>query len=296
MTAVTADCVLDAKAGIGEGALWCADQQVLWWVEILERKLHRFDPATGRDEVFETPSFIGCAALRKGGGLMVALQEGFAAFDPATGTFEVIPGCAPGETDRRFNDGAVSPEGRFLASTMMAAPPFDEPDQDLFVLDPDHKVRRLEGGLRIGNGLAFSNDGKKVYLSDSHPSQNRIWAYDWRGDEGVAENRRVFYAGGETPGHPDGAAVDVDGGYWFAAAYGWAVVRLTPTGRVDRIIPVPVQKPTKVTFGGPRLDTLFVTSIGTNLEPGSQDRQPNAGGLFALSPGVQGRAPHVYAG
>lgn len=294
MTAV--ECVLDAKAGIGEGAVWSEAEQALWWVEILERKLHRFDPASGRNTTYEMPSFIGCVGLRPNGKLILALQEGFALFDPETEALQVLPGCAPGRQGRRFNDGTASPDGRFLATTMMAAPPFDSPDQELFAIDGKRAVTRIEQGLRIGNGLAFSNDGRTLYLSDSHPAGSLIWAYDWDPEDGVATNRRLFFEAKTLPGHPDGAAVDADGCYWYAAAYGWSIVRLTPEGKVDRTIPVPVQKPTKVAFGGPRLDTLFVTSIGTNLEPGSEARQPHAGGLFALDPGVRGMPASLFAG
>lgn len=290
------ECVLDARAGIGEGPLWCAHSQVLWWVEILERRLHRFDPASGEDQIFDTPSFIGSVALRRSGGLVAALQEGFSAFDPASGVFDLIAPHPLGEIERRFNDGVATPEGRFLATTMMAQPPFDAPDQALFALNTDLSIHPVETGLQIGNGLAFSPDGKTLYLSDSHPDRSCVWAYDWRADEGWADNRRLFFDGRGLLGHPDGAAVDADGCYWFAAAYGWSVVRLTPQGVVDRVVEVPVQKPTKVAFGGPRLDTLYITSIGTNLEPGSAARQPFAGGVFAFSPGVSGLPVAKFAG
>ncbi len=290
------ECVLDARAGIGEGAMWCAKTQRLWWVEILERRLHCFDPASGTDEVYEMPSFIGCLALRQQGGLVVALQEGFGLFDPNSGTLDMVPGFAPGKSGRRFNDGAVSPEGCLLATTMMAAPPFDASEEQLVILDTDQKVRPLEHGLCIGNGLAFSPDGGTLYLSDSHPARNCIWAYDWDGNAGEAHNRRLFFDACDIAGHPDGAVVDAEGGYWFAAAYGWSIIRLTPHGRIDQIVDVPVQKPTKLTFGGPRLDTLYLTSIGTNLEPGTERRQPHAGGVFAWKPGICGTPQHLFAG
>ena len=284
-------CVVDAHAGIGEGALWSPGEQALWWVEILEKKLHRFDPTTGIDRVFDLPGYVGCVALRERGGLMLALHLGFARFDPATAAIEILPDSAPPEPGARYNDGVVSPDGRMLATTMPIVPPFDDALYSLRMLDHDGRLRCLTSGLKIGNGLAFSPDGRTLYLSDSHPTRNCIWAFDWDADDGVAHNQRLFFDATGLPGHPDGAAIDSDGYYWYAAAYGWCLVRLTPTGEIDRIIPVPVQKPTKPAFGGARLDTLYLTSIGTNLAPGSEAHQPHAGGLLALEPGAIGLRP-----
>lgn len=287
MTAV--DCVLDARAEVGEGPVWCPRDQVLWWVDIEAGRLHRFDPVRGADTCWRMPSMLGCVGLHANGGVVCALQDGFHHFDPETaGPSDTIALVTPGEVATRFNDGVVSPGGRFLCTTMRAHAPFDAPDQRLVALARGGALRSLMDGLRIGNGLAFSPDGNILYLSDSHPRANCIWAFDWDEDEAVACNRRPFFAFDDIPGHPDGAAVDVDGCYWTACAYGWRVMRITPAGAIDRIIAVPVEKPTKVAFGGSRLDTMYLTSIGKNLAPGSAARQPHAGGLFAFHPGVVG--------
>jgi sugar lactone lactonase YvrE len=140
--------------------------------------------------------------------------------------------------------------------------------------------------LVVPNGLAFSPDGRTLYLSDSHPSRQLIWAFDYDIDSGTPHNRRVFVDMNDHPGRPDGAAVDSHGCYWICAIDAGLVLRFTPQGKLDRALPVPVKKPTMCAFGGPRLDTLFVTSIrpqGIDLAD-----QPLAGGVFALNPGVQG--------
>jgi sugar lactone lactonase YvrE len=262
---------------------------VLWWVDIEVGRLHRFDPADGADTFWQMPSMLGCVGLHGDSGVVCALQDGFYHFDPGSAERRaLITAVAPGAFASRFNDGVVSPGGRFLCTTMRAHPPFDEPDQWLAVLGRGGALAQLVDGLRIGNGLAFSPDGAVLYLSESHRLGNCIWAFDWHEDEGRVSNRRSFFAFADMPGHPDGAAVDVEGCYWTACAYGWRVLRITPAGVVDRIVPVPVEKPTKIAFGGARLDTIYLTSIGKNLAPGSAARQPHAGGVFAFHPGVTG--------
>lgn len=293
----TVDCVLDARATLGEGIVWDATAGRLWWVDIVAPALHRFDPATGRDERWDMPSAIGCVAPRAGGGAIVGLEAGWSAFDPEEGAITVLNADAPRGAGMRFNDGAVDPTGRFWAGTMPKAGPADaaagQPARgDLFRLDRDASCHRVLDGLYIQNGLAFAPDGHTMYLSDSHPHVRTIWAFDYDPETGTPSNRRVFFDTRQVDGRPDGAAIDGDGCYWMAGVDGWQVVRITPAGVVDRIMPVPVQKPTCLAFGGPRLDTLYLTSMGAGLiTPGTEDRQPQAGGLFAFVPGVPGYAP-----
>jgi sugar lactone lactonase YvrE len=137
----------------------------------------------------------------------------------------------------------------------------------------------------VPNGLAFSPDGRTMYLSDSHPSVQAIWAFDYDIDSGTPHNRRLFVDMHQHPGRPDGAAVDSEGGYWICANDAGLIHRFSPDGRLDRSLTVPVKKPTMCAFGGPNLDTLFVTSI---RPAGDISDQPLAGGVFALQPGAKG--------
>ena len=140
-------------------------------------------------------------------------------------------------------------------------------------------------GYITPNGMAFSPDGKTMYLSDSHPNVQTIWAYEYETDTGTPHSPRVFVDMKPLPGRPDGAAVDADGGYWICGNDAGLVHRFTPDGRLDRSLPVPVKKPAMCAFGGSGLDTLFVTSIRPG---GDLSDQPLAGGVFALRPGVRG--------
>ena len=137
------------------------------------------------------------------------------------------------------------------------------------------------------------SDGRTLYLSDSHPSRQLIWAFDYDPDTGTPSNRRLFVDMNAHPGLPDGAAVDVDGCYWICGNDAGLIHRFTPDGRLDRSLSVPVKKPAMCAFGGRNLDTLFVTSIRPS---GDLSDQPLAGGLFALDPGVQGLPEPAFAG
>ena len=155
-----------------------------------------------------------------------------------------------------------------------------------FAADGEHRV--LLDRMIVPNGMAFTPDGATMYLSDSHPTSQLIWAFDYDTTTGTPSNKRVFVDMNDHPGRPDGAAVDEDGCYWICGNDAGLIHRFTPQGRLDRSLAVPVKKPAMCAFGGVNLDTLFVTSIRLNGVDLSD--QPLAGGVFALQPGVCGIA------
>jgi sugar lactone lactonase YvrE len=149
-------------------------------------------------------------------------------------------------------------------------------------------------GLRTGNGLGFSPDGRVMYLSDSHPTVQQIWAYDLTAD-GQPVNQRLFVDMTAHPGRPDGAAVDADGGYWICGNDAGLVHRFTPDGRLDRSLAVPAAKPAMCAFGGPGLDRLYVTTIAPAAPVEGYDHQL-AGAVFVLNPHCTGLADAAFAG
>src|SRR5919205_4033059 len=177
----TADgtCVLDARAELGECPVWSAEEQALYWVDIRAPALHRLDPATGADRTWPMPSRIGSFGLRESGGAVVALEDGFSLLDLDTGelTFVAGPERVPGT---RFNDGKVSPDGRFFAGTM-DEDQLSRPIGALFRLDPDGTSHRVIDSLIVSNGLAWSADGATMFHSDSKGQV--IWAYEY--DQGT---------------------------------------------------------------------------------------------------------------
>ena len=286
------DLVLDARAEVGESPVWDATTSRLWWTDIPARRLHCFDPASGANESFDAPGRVGCFALARTGGLVVAMEHGFYRLESVSGVHE--PLFEP-ETDRpenRFNDGRCDRRGRFLASSMHE--PRTLPQGALWQLDPQKGGRLLAAHALVGNGLAFSPDDRFMYWSDSR--RHRVFRFEYDIETGSAWNQRLWLESDDSQGRPDGAAVDVDGCYWSARFRGSRVIRFTPDGRIDREIRLPVSQVTMCAFGGPDLRTLYITTARENLDDAALAKEPLAGGIFAVDAGVQGLPEPRYNG
>ena len=269
-------CVADTQSGVGEGAVWDMGAQCLWWVDIPAGLIHRYDPATGENTSVAFGEPVGCLAVRRKGGLVLAAKTGFYFFDPETGAREAIHDPEAHLPDNRFNDGTTDAQGRFWAGTMKEGAP--EPLGAFYRLDPDGSVTKWRDNIYTTNGLAFSPDGTRLYFSDSNPQVRTIWTCDYDTETGTPGPAEVFLDTNSIPGRPDGGTTDAEGCYWMAGVSGWQLYRLSPKGEILTTIDMPVEKPTKPMFGGPDLSTLYVTSILVD----SPD-QPQSGGLFAIT-------------
>jgi sugar lactone lactonase YvrE len=287
------DALCAQRALVGESPLWSVAEQALYWVDIEGRSIHRF--AAGAHRSWPMAERVGCIALHAQGGLLAAMETGLFAVRPgddgtvATSLLRAAPFAAElARSDMRFNDGRTDRRGRFWVTGMVRNMALADPAGALYCCAPGQRLEMHVGGLVTGNGLAFSPNGGTLYLSDSHPSVQLIWAFDLDGD-GRLSNRRLFVDMNQHPGRPDGAAVDEDGCYWSCANDAGAVHRFTPAGRLDRTLRVPVAKPSMCAFGGPRLDELFITSI-TPPSPIDGYDAALAGAVFVTRPGVRGIA------
>jgi sugar lactone lactonase YvrE len=285
-------CVLDVKASLGECPLWSVAEQALYWVVINAPSLNRFEPATGRNTAMPMPESIGCFALRRSGGFVVALRNGMwlALRD---GTLEAQVAAAPYDpAHHRYNDGRCDPRGRFFAGSMNEAR--DAASAALMRLDADFTLTRVFGDLTISNGLAWSPDGRTMYHADT-PARS-VNAYDFDVATGAPSNRRLFAQWSGETDRPDGGAVDSEGCYWSAFYGGAKVVRISPAGRTLAEYPVPAMCPTMCAFGGPDLRTLYVTTARQMREADELARLPQSGGLFAMAVAVPGLPESLFAG
>jgi sugar lactone lactonase YvrE len=273
------ELVVRGDAQIGEGPVWRPETASLLWVDIAGQNVHESDPATGATMTRHLPESVGAVALTDGSDdLLLACQSGFGSLrgDEFASLATVL------DRSERMNDAKCDPAGRFWAGS--TAQDFSAGRGRLHVLEPGGEHRVAVTGLTLPNGLDWSLDGKIFYLADSLAHEIIAWDYDVT--DGTLTDRRTF-ASFTGEGIPDGLTIDTDGCLWVAVWGGHRVVRLDPGGRVVRIVDLPVAQPSSCTFGGPGLDTLFVTSAAEGLPTadGSLD-----GSVFAITgTGAQGR-------
>jgi sugar lactone lactonase YvrE len=287
-------CVVDARAQLGEGTLWDPSAGVLWWIDIWGPTIHRYDPATGVDDTWTAPEYLGCIGLREKGGLVLTMASGFHFFDPQSRTFTPIADPEAGRSNTRFNDGKPDRQGRFWSGTMFEA---EGPVQfigALYRMDKDLSVHKMIDGVGCSNGLAFSPDSKTLYFSDSH--SGRVDAYDFDPVTGDIENRRMFIDMTDSGGVADGATVDAEGCYWLTIPVTSRVCRYDPAGKLMQTIIMPTDLPTCCEFGGPNLDILYVTTAIVRRPESHFVNQSNPGGLFAIDVGVKGLTLPAFGG
>lgn len=277
---------------LGEVPVWDVAEQSLYWVDIEGKRLQRWHQPTNAFSEWRFDERIGSFALREHGGLVCAFASGFAFFDPTSGTIEWIARPDSYDAGNRFNDGKCDRNGRFWAGTMDDG--LSRHSGNLYRLDPDLSVHRMESGIGISNALCWSPDDKTFYFADT--LDREIRCYDYDAITGAISNRRLFASTANDPGAPDGSTIDAEGFMWNAQWDGWRLVRYAPDGRVDRIVPLPVQKPTSCIFGGPDLATLFVTSAIWDLKGEALSAQPMAGSLLALDVGIHGLPESRFRG
>lgn len=274
---------------VGEGPLWDPDRGHLWWCDIEGQALRRTDLSGGAAHSIALDRKPSALALTETGRILLAAGTGWSLLTESGALTDLAAPDGPAE-GWRLNDGAPDLDGRFWTGTM-AMPKDSGAGGALYRLDGDRPVRVLDG-LRTQNGLAVSPDGGTLYLSDTHPEVCTIWAFDLDRATGALSNRRVFHE--PSKGRPDGAAVDAEGCYWFAAVDAGRLVRLSPEGAEIDQIALPVSRPTNLCFAGPGLRTLCVTTM--SILPEGAPEEPLAGAMLALDVGVAGLpVPRVRA-
>ena len=286
--------VLRARAQIGEGPVWDARAQRLYWVDIPGQSLHAFNPSDGTNTTYACPDIVTSVSPRGAGGLLLTLRRSFVLFDEATGGFDTIAEVEPDMPGNRFNDGKTDRRGRHWAGTMGDVD-WNHPIGNLYRFGADRRPVRVAAHIRCSNGIGWSPDDRTMYFCESFA--HVIHAYDFDAITGEIENRRTFAAvDADSGSFPDGLTVDADGFVWSAQPVFGRLVRYDPTGRIERIIALPVSRGTSIMFGGFDLSTLYITTMRTTLDERQLSEEPLAGCLLAITPGVKGLAETPFIG
>lgn len=293
MQKIGSKCVLPARATLGEGACWFAAEQRLYWVDILQCEVHRFDPVTGCDEVRKTPCPVSMVQPTTRGDLVLATRDGIARMDFDSGCFTIL--CDP-EADvpgNRFNDGKPDPRGRLFAGTIAC----DGSDKKaaLWRIEPDLSFTELVGHVGNSNGLGWAPDEATFYWTDT--KTGCVFAFDYDAATGNISGRRVAVEVDKSLGRPDGLAVDAEGFLWTALWAGHGVARWNPAnGDLVAKVECPAANVTCPAFGGPDLDVLYFTTAQKGRDEAEPSPEPEAGNLFAARVGVRGLAGFAFAG
>jgi len=281
------ELLLDAKAELGEGPVWDARTQTLYWLDILNKRIY-----ANTDILIELDDFIGCLAPRKDGGLIFTKRFSFWTFEPDASRSTLLSALTDEPSNNRFNDGKCDPRGRFLAGTMDMGE--KDPNGSLYSFD-GKSVTKLLNNVTISNGMAWSSDYKTFYYIDT-PTRE-VKAFDFDLETGAIANPRVVVYVPESLGWPDGMTSDAQGNLWIAIWGGAQVTKWNPnTGQLLEQIPVPAKNVSSCVFGGRDMNELYITSARKGLDKAALEGYPLTGGLFRLETKVEGMPTFEFAG
>jgi sugar lactone lactonase YvrE len=286
-----AELLHDAGAEVAEGPRWDPRVDRLLWVDILAGEIHLLEPETGDDRIMGIGRHVGAALPRSRGGYAVAAREGFVGLAD-DGTEELLQLLFDDGTCR-LNDARCDGAGRMWGTSLTYD--MTPGTAALYCMDTERTVIEVVGGLWLGNGIDWSPDDAAMYLVDTYSHGIDRLGFDLM--TGEVRDRRRLVEIPERLGNPDGLTVDAEGCIWVAVYGGGCVHRYTPEGTLDTVVEVPgVSNVTSPGFGGSKMDRLFVTTARENLGDEQRRRQPHAGAIFALDPGVSGQPTHMYGG
>ena len=282
-----AELLYDTKTTLGEGPIWDARTQTLYWIDILNKRIY-----VGGDVLVELDEFIGCIAPRKTGGLVLTKRFSFWTLEPASVRTSLILPLTNEPSNNRFNDGKCDPRGRFLAGTMDMGE--TDPNGSLYSLD-EKTVTKILSDVTISNGMAWSPDHKTFYYIDTPTRIVRAFDYDLE-NGAIANPHKVVYVP-EALGWPDGMTSDTQGNLWIAMWGGAKMTKWNPkTGELLEQIPVPAKNVSSCVFGGKNMNELYMTSARVGLDEATLTQYPLTGGMFRLATDVEGMPTFEFAG
>lgn len=271
---------------IGEGPFWSPSAQMIYWLDISQKTIHRFRPQDGyfASQTF-TERFVAIAPTVSEEWIGLT-PKSVALLHPDSGKWRAIKEVESDKKHNRFNDGKCDSRGRYWGGTMNEQN-MERHDGALYRIDGSFQVKQMATGIPLCNGLGWSPDKKTMYINETF--RFAIIAYDFYADEGTISNRRIFAElDRKLGGGPDGLTVDAEGFVWCAHYGAGRVVRFSPDGKISSILHLPAPNVTSCIFGGASYDTLFITTARQEMDEGELAKAPLAGGLFACRPGVNG--------
>jgi len=278
------EVIASAGQTLGESATWCVRAQMLWWIDIRAPQVKRWNRASGAIDVWTMPELCGAVVPTTGAEVVVALRAGIQLLDPRTGTLAPMATLETGHPEHRLNEAKCDRQGRLWCGSMWDFG--KHPTGGLYRVSTDLETRKVRSAVSIPNGIGFSPDGRRMVFVDTATRRIESAAYDT--DAGLPGPWSTLVEADAAPGRPDGNTVDAEGCIWSTRFGAGCIARFTPQGKLDRLIRLPVSQPTSCSFGGPHLDTLFVTSATQRLSPEALAAEPLAGALLALRPAAQG--------
>ncbi|MFP7761934.1 SMP-30/gluconolactonase/LRE family protein [Marisediminicola sp. LYQ134] len=278
----------DSAAILGESIVWDAAANAVLWCDITAGTLHRSPidgPVDGSaDEVVRVPPPLASFHPAAGGGLVASLGDRVVLLDDAGVVVREVARIEHAHGGMRLNEGKADPSGRWITGSMDFA---GTPDGAFYSVGVGGDVRVLRGGFGTANGIDFSDDGSRIFFTDTAVSTIYVGDYSVAGEIGDVE---PFHQGEPH----DGLTLDVEGYVWSGLYGEGRVVRYTPDGVEDLVVALPVPNITSVAFGGADLSTLFVASARENLTEEQLREHPLSGGVFAIDTGTHGRHPHSF--
>ncbi len=285
-------CVWQIKADLGEGPLWLARENAVYWVDIVNHNVHYLSLMDGSKKTWTFPETVTSIVAREQGGFVGTVKDGFAFLDLETGTVDPIALPEAHLPGNRFNDAKVDGNGRFWGGSMDNEGILDS--GALYRLDPDLSVHKMDENYIIDNGPTFSRDGKTLYHTDS--VKQVIYAFDMAENGDISNKREFIKLVAEEEGQPDGMTVDSEDCLWLCHFGGYRITRYSPDGKVLQVIPMPVPNVTSCTFAGTDLDILYITTARIAMTDEELEKYPLAGSLFSFKPGVIGLPTPNFTG
>jgi sugar lactone lactonase YvrE len=282
-------CLLEKRSVLGEGPIWRPRENSLYWIDLKAPAIYCFDVITRQNR--QVPAAlgktIGGMVFARDGRMIVVDAEGVHVLN-TSGHRNLLVNPESDQVGNAFNDAKCDPKGRLWSGTADIGE--TRQSGSLYVIEGQGRttgrVRRIDSGIICSNGPAFAPDGRRAYFTDSFAQE--IYCYDVDLDTGLIGERKSFFRCAPEAGYPDGMTVDSEGYLWCCNWDGWSVTRYTQNGEIDRVLKVPVPRPTSVCFGGPRMDQLFITSASDGLSADQLREAPLSGSLFVCEPGVKG--------